>query len=140
MKKFVALLLVAILTLGLAATAFAAYPSVSLPSKYRNQSVKRGNTIGWTFTLKSGSYGGKRVNGTDYYRAATVLGATKGSTIYAAKEVRFSGTHTYRWRFTVPKTAPKGNWTVRFVTYYRPTFSTTYFTKIKTNSAKFIVK
>ena len=56
MKRFIAFALVLVLVLSLVATSFAAKPSVSLSSKQKKVSIKRGKSYTFTYKLNCGSY------------------------------------------------------------------------------------
>ena len=118
MKKLIAFALVLVLVVTLCATAFAAKPSATLYSQYKNQSVKRGKTVKWVYKLKSGSYTKKY----GQWRASFDMYILKGSiygTQYAYGGVYFTGTYNKGYQWKVPKyTTPKGTYYNLYGTSY----------------------
>ena len=132
MKKLIAFALVLVLVVTLCATAFAAKPSATLYSQYKNQSVKRGKTVKWVYKIKSGSY--TKLYGY-YWRASFDMYVIKGNVngkVYAYGGVYFTGTNNnkgYQWK--VPKSTPKGKYVNLYGTSYR-----SYGGSWRVNSAK----
>lgn len=134
-KRLFVLLTVMVLLVTMAATAFAAKPTATLVSKYKNQTVKAGKTISFWFKLDSGSYEKKD----DAFRAKLgVLIVKDGATKGAANWV-WTGKQTYKLRAKIQKAAEAGKYTVKYTTYYRSKEAAAW-KKAKTQSTKFTVK
>ena len=132
MKKIVALLLVAVLVLGLCATAFATVPTASMQSSSKDQWVRRGGKVYFTYKLKSGSYYGIRSSGKIYYRArfnSFTLYKKKTGREYAHTKNLYwteNGKQTYKWK--VPSYYPTGKYVILYGTFYRTSiYSSTWY-------------
>jgi hypothetical protein len=133
MKKRIAtfvLALVLALSLGGTTALAATKPSMKLLS-VSTTSIKRGKTIKWNYRLNSGSY--KKKSGV--YRAMFGTFICKGSvngSMYAYKEILFSGKGEQGMKWKVPKSTPTGKYVNLYATYYRKNGSASW----KCNAAK----
>lgn len=133
-KKLVAISLVLVLVLGLCATAFAAYPQVTIDPRSKSQYVRKGKTIKFKLRCDSGDYGLQYGYGSSgygyYYRAEYDEKITKGSSTVGTDNWNYFsgvGTTTEKWRINTSK----GKYKYNVLTYYRPSYSGTiwYLTK-----------
>lgn len=134
-KRILALLTVLVLVLALSATAFAAQPSALISAKSKNQVVKAGKTINFTFTLKSGKSYTKQDKG---FRAKLDTIISKDGTNIANSSWAWSGTQKYRLTCSVAKKAPAGKYTLAYTVYYRKQ-ATNDWTRGKSKSTFFTV-
>lgn len=131
-KRAVAFALALVLVLSLACTSAlaATKPSAKLTS-VSTTSIKRGKTQTWKYRLDSGSY--KKKSGV--WRSEFAMFICKGSTsgtVYAYKDVYFTGKINYTLKWKVPKTTPTGKYVNLYGTYFRKNSSYSF----KCNSAK----
>ena len=111
MKRFIAFALVLVLVLSLVATSFAAKPSVSLSSKQKKVSIKRGKSYTFTYKLNCGSYKKKSGRFRAFFKtiAYSKVDPTYGMTwprdnyVYA-----FTGKGNKKVKFKVPSYFPTG--------------------------------
>ena len=120
MKRFVALMLVAVLVVGICATAFAAKPTVTFDSATRNQKVKRGKTARIIFTVDSKSYGsyvkGRYYAGFDYY---ICRGSKNGPRMTEIASRDWSGKIRYNFKWKTKKSMLPGKYVNVVKVYYR---------------------
>ena len=135
-KRLIALVMVMVLLLTAAATAFAdTKPTAKLDSASKNQTVKPGKTIEFHFSLNSGSY--KKKN--NAFRSKLGINIVyKSKTVGSASWV-WTGKQSYNLTAKVKGSAPVGKYTLKYPTYYRTKDSASW-TKVKTQSTKFKVK
>lgn len=141
MKRFIAFALVLVLVLTLCATAFAAKPTATMLSKYKNQKVRRGKNISFQYKVDSKSYGLYRSGGWIYKRAMIcVMNAYKGK-VLSHKDGFWAGKQTTPKAYFTWKTygAPKGKWINYYTTYYRPGSGSIWY-KAKQKKANFYIK
>ena len=118
-KRIIAFSLVLVIVLTICATAFAAKPTATIYSEYKNQKVKRGKTVTWKYKLKSSSY--SQLYGY-YYRArfdTYICKGSKSGPVYAYDQKLFTGNGSLKERWKVPKTTPKGKYINLYGTFYR---------------------
>lgn len=136
MKKLIALLAVLVLTLSLAATAFAAdLPTATLKKASKGQTVAPGETITFKFKLDSGDYTMKK----NAFRAKLVCQVVKGDATYSKATWVWTGVQNYEVSMAVRKKAPEGKYTLKYTTYYRKNANKKW-QKAQANQAKFTVE
>ena len=118
MKRLIALLLTAVLVLGLFASALAAKPTVSIDSSSKNLTVKRGRTVKLVYYLKSKSYNKIGSYWRSRFESVIVSNSLYDRTV-AKKNISFTGNIKYTLKWKPSKTLNPGVYTNVFATWYR---------------------
>ncbi len=120
MKKIVALMLVLVLVLGLASTAFAAsrIPTVSLTSRYKNKTIDAGDSFKFVFTLNSRDY--SKIGSTSRAKFVAYVAEASTGLVIAYKEIAFNGKLNYKLNLSGALTWDMaGKYNVFYATYYQ---------------------
>jgi uncharacterized protein (DUF58 family) len=135
-KRIIALLTLMVLLVGMFAFASAeTKPSANLHKTSQHQTITAGETITFTFSLRSGSY--KKVG--DAFRAKLVTKISKGSKQLGTASWVWTGTQKYQLKAKIAESSPAGTYKMAYTTYYREDAASSW-QKVKTKSTTFKVK